>query len=94
MLGPSLGALSGSSCTSMNSPSTPQATAARARNGTLVRSPPVEVPAPPGRWTEWVASKISGWKALAESQRIEDEVDLEGLDADELERLRALGYVN
>ena len=60
MLGPSEGALSGSSWVSMNTPATPTATAARASTGTISRSPPVELPCPPGCCTEWVASKITG----------------------------------
>ena len=60
MFGPSEGALSGSWCVSMKTPATPTATAARASTGTKRRSPPVEVPCPPGCCTEWVASKITG----------------------------------
>src|SRR5674476_1230314 len=44
----------------MNTPATPTATAARASTGTNSRSPPEEVPLPPGCCTEWVASKITG----------------------------------
>ena len=44
----------------MKTPATPTATAARASTGTKRRSPPVEVPCPPGCCTEWVASKITG----------------------------------
>ena len=44
----------------MNTPATPTATAARASTGTNSRSPPEEVPCPPGCCTEWVASKITG----------------------------------
>ena len=60
MFGPSDGALSGSWWVSMNTPATPTATAARASTGTNSRSPPDEVPCPPGCCTEWVASKITG----------------------------------
>ena len=60
MFGPSDGALSGSWCVSMKTPATPTATAARASTGTKRRSPPVDVPCPPGCCTEWVASKITG----------------------------------
>ena len=38
----------------------PTAVAARARTETKARSPPDEVPCPPGCCTEWVASKITG----------------------------------
>src|SRR5207247_10015065 len=51
---------SGSSWISMKSASTPNATAARASAGTYCRSPPERSPAPPGSWTECVASKITG----------------------------------
>ena len=44
----------------MNTPATPTATAARASTGTNSRSPPDEVPFPPGCCTEWVASKMTG----------------------------------
>src|SRR3546814_6610647 len=57
MLGPSDGALSGSSCVSMNTAAQPTATAARASIGTKRRSPPLLVPLPPGCWTEWVRSE-------------------------------------
>src|SRR5947207_1236464 len=60
MFGPSDGALSGSGWVSMKIPATPTATAARASTGTNARSPPDEVPRPPGCWTEWVASKMTG----------------------------------
>src|SRR5262249_14788883 len=60
MFGPSDGAWSGSSCTSVNSASMPTATAARASAGTSRRSPPERSPSPPGRWTECVASKTTG----------------------------------
>ena len=60
MFGPSEGARSGSGWVSMNTPATPTATAARASTGTNSRSPPDEVPLPPGCCTEWVASKITG----------------------------------
>ena len=60
MLGPSEGALSGSWWVSMKTPATPTATAARASTGTIRRSPPEDVPCPPGCCTEWVASKITG----------------------------------
>src|SRR5674476_1691905 len=60
MLGPSDGAWSGSGWVSMNTPATPTATAARAKTGTNSRSPPDEVPLPPGCCTEWVASKMTG----------------------------------
>ncbi len=60
MFGPSEGALSGSWWVSMKTPATPTATAARASTGTNSRSPPEEVPCPPGCCTEWVASKITG----------------------------------
>src|ERR1700682_1559077 len=59
-LGPSLSAWSGSSWTSQKSASIPTAAAARASTGARARSPPVEVPCDPGRWTEWVASKQTG----------------------------------
>ena len=52
MFGPSDGALSGSWCVSMKTPATPTATAARASTGTNSRSPPDEVPCPPGCCTE------------------------------------------
>ena len=55
-----LGALSGSGWVSMNTPATPTATAARANTGTNSRSPPDEVPLPPGCCTEWVASNTTG----------------------------------
>ncbi|MND58932.1 hypothetical protein D3C80_501060 [compost metagenome] len=60
MLGPSDGALSGSSCVSRKTASTPTATAARARTGTNSRCPPEDVPWPPGCCTLWVASKTMG----------------------------------
>ena len=60
MFGPSDGAWSGSRWVSMKTPATPTATAARASTGTKRRSPPDEVPCPPGCCTEWVASKITG----------------------------------
>src|SRR5262249_36139355 len=60
IVGPSDGARSGSSCTSMNTASTPKATAARARGSTYWRSPPERVPSPPGSCTECVASKTTG----------------------------------
>ena len=44
----------------MKTPATPTATAARASTGTNSRSPPEEVPCPPGCCTEWVASKTTG----------------------------------
>ena len=44
----------------MNTPATPTATAARASTGTNSRSPPDDVPFPPGCCTEWVASKMTG----------------------------------
>ena len=40
------------------------ATAARARTGASSPSPPVAPPRPPGRWTEWVASKMTGRPSL------------------------------
>src|SRR4029450_4738456 len=49
---PSGSVRAGSSCISMNSASTPTATAARARSGTYCRSPPERLPSPPGSWTE------------------------------------------
>src|SRR3989338_5510959 len=48
MFGPSQRALSGSGCTSRNNPSQPKATAARDRPGTKRRSPPEQLPPPPG----------------------------------------------
>ena len=75
MLGPSDGAWSGSGWVSMNTPATPTATAARASTGTNSRSPPDEVPLPPGCCTEWVASKITGApvvRARIGSARISD----------------------
>ncbi len=57
--GPSERALAGFECVSMKTPSTPVATAARARTGARNPSPPVDPPSPPGRWTEWVASKMT-----------------------------------
>ena len=48
MFGPSDKASSGLSCTSKNRPSTPLATAARAKFGTNSRLPLDLVPAPPG----------------------------------------------
>ena len=48
MLGPSLSASSGRGCVSRNRPSQPAATAARARYGTMRRSPPERSPMPPG----------------------------------------------
>ncbi len=42
---------------------------------------------------ERLAAKMTAWKTEAESARIE-EADPGTLDADELERLRSLGYVN
>src|SRR5205807_4247111 len=57
MLGPSLSARSGSGCVSKNTPSQPQATAARARNDTILRCPPVVCP--PGSCTLCVASKMT-----------------------------------
>jgi hypothetical protein len=44
----------------MKTPATPTATAARASTGTNSRSPPEDVPCPPGCCTECVASKITG----------------------------------
>ena len=44
----------------MKTPATPTATAARASTGTNSRSPPDDVPCPPGCCTECVASKITG----------------------------------
>ena len=61
MFGPSLGALSGSGCVSMNRPSAPAAAAASASGGMNSRAPPLAPPAPcPGRCTLCVASKITG----------------------------------
>ena len=48
MFGPSDGALSGSSCVSINTPATPTATAALDRTGTNFLSPPLDPPNPPG----------------------------------------------
>ena len=75
MLGPSDGAWSGSGWVSMNTPATPTATAARASTGTNSRSPPDEVPLPPGCCTEWVASKMTGApvvRAMIGSARMSD----------------------
>ena len=44
----------------MNTPATPAATAARASTGTNSRWPPLDVPWPPGSWTECVASNTTG----------------------------------
>src|SRR5262249_27882267 len=60
IVGPSDGARSGSSWTSMNTASTPKATAARAKGSTYWRSPPERVPSPPGSCTACVASKTTG----------------------------------
>src|SRR5262249_13514376 len=57
---PSSSVRSGSSCISMNSASTPTATAARASAGTYWRSPPERSPPAPGSWTECVASTTTG----------------------------------
>src|SRR5581483_2722305 len=57
---PSRSVRSGSSCISMKSASTPNATAARASAGTYLRSPPERSPAPPGSCTECVASNTTG----------------------------------
>ena len=59
MFGPSLWAVSGVGCVSRKTASTPAATAARASGRTIARLPPVVLP--PGRWTECVASKTTGW---------------------------------
>ena len=53
----------------MNTPATPTATAARASTGTNSRSPPDEVPFPPGCCTEWVASKITGAPVVLRQDR-------------------------
>ena len=60
ILGPSEGALSGSSCVSIKIAPTPTAIAALERNGTNSLWPPLYSPMPPGCWTEWVASKTIG----------------------------------
>src|SRR5436309_2470238 len=61
--GPSERAFSGSSWTSTKRPSAPAAIPALARVSINSLSPPEYVPPMPGRWTEWVASKITGhWK--------------------------------
>ena len=60
MFGPSEGALSGSWWVSINTPATPTATAALAKYSTNSLWPPEDSPYPPGCWTEWVASKITG----------------------------------
>src|SRR5215471_10668878 len=49
----------------MNTPAMPTAVAARAKTGTKARSPPDEVPCPPGCRTEWVASKMTGAPTFA-----------------------------
>ncbi len=59
-LGPSLSALSGSSCTSQKRASIPTAAAARASGAARLRSPPVALPCDPGCCTECVASKQTG----------------------------------
>src|SRR3954469_12655666 len=60
MFGPSLNARSGSGCVSINRPPQPAATAAFANTGANSLCPLDRSPAPPGNWTEWVASKITG----------------------------------
>ena len=60
IFGPSEGALSGSWCVSINKPATPTATAALDKCYTNSLWPPLFSPRPPGCWTEWVASKITG----------------------------------
>jgi arylsulfatase A-like enzyme len=42
---------------------------------------------------ERLAATLSGWRTLTESQKL-DEADLSNVSAEELERLRSLGYVN
>ena len=53
----------GFSCTSMKIPSQPAAIAARANTGASSPSPDVASPAPPGRCTECVASKMTRYPA-------------------------------
>ena len=43
---------------------------------------------------ERLAAKIVAWRKQTNNDRVVADEDLEGLDADELKRLRALGYVN
>ena len=55
----------------------PTATAARASTGAMARSPPVLVPWPPGRCTEWVASKMTRWPACrigGQPAHVDDEI--------------------
>ena len=59
IFGPSEKAFAGFSWVSMNTPSHPAATAARASTGARMPSPEVVVPAPPGLCTEWVASNTT-----------------------------------
>ena len=60
LLGPSDAALSGSLCTSMNTPATPTAVAALAMTGMCSLLPPDDVPCPPGCWQLCVASITTG----------------------------------
>ncbi len=68
MFAPSDGAPAGAGWVSRKSPSHPAATAARTRDGMCSGSPPLEPSALPGRWTEWVPSKIAGTPAAALSR--------------------------
>ena len=43
---------------------------------------------------ERLSEQLDGWRRQAEAARLTDETDLESLSAEELERLRSLGYVN
>ena len=60
IFGPSEGALSGSWWVSIKTPATPTATAALAKCSTNSLCPPLFSPRPPGCWTDWVASNITG----------------------------------
>ena len=68
MLAPSEGARAGSGCVSRKRPSQPAATAARTREGMCSGSPPLAPSAFPGRWTEWVPSKMAGAPQAARSR--------------------------
>src|SRR5436309_11396184 len=69
LVAPSESARLGSSWTSINTASTPAATAARASGATNRRSPPDALPSPPGCSTLSVASKTTGHPVCARTGR-------------------------
>ena len=61
ILGPSEGAWSGLLCVSIKTAATPIATAALDNGSINSLCPSLDVPLPPGCWTECVASNITGY---------------------------------